>query len=143
MSELADWRSQSALDPLVAQCITVLWPLAIPKLSPETLLECFGAVVKDYVASASGRQSGWKNLQAHKLIVSSYRTALANTASKKKLYSLFLQTHFLSWLKCTRPRNGKKNPIKSSNPKYMLRELTRSLDLISYARWENKNTMSL
>ncbi|KAI0359178.1 hypothetical protein OH77DRAFT_1473878 [Trametes cingulata] len=92
---------------LFAQCIAILWPLAVPKFNPETLLECFGAAVHSVVA-IGGRQVSDDHLQvlddhrALSQIVSSYRAALSNSASKRKqLYALFLQKHLEAWLQAT------------------------------------------
>ncbi|KAI0374393.1 hypothetical protein BV20DRAFT_977085 [Pilatotrama ljubarskyi] len=92
---------------LFAQCIAILWPLAVPKFSPETLLECFGAALHSAVA-LGGPEVSDDHLQvlddhrALSLIVSSYRASLSNSASKRKqIYTLFLQKHLESWLQAT------------------------------------------
>ncbi|KAI0639184.1 Urb2/Npa2 family-domain-containing protein [Trametes polyzona] len=95
----------SAQHALVTECITVLWPLAVPKIAPETLLECFGATLRLVVALggpdlSSDRIHALDDHHALSLIVSSYRTALSNAGSKRKqLYTLFLQKHLDSWLR--------------------------------------------
>ncbi|KAI0768505.1 Urb2/Npa2 family-domain-containing protein [Trametes elegans] len=89
---------------LVSQCIAILWPLAVPKFNPETLLECFGAAVQLVVVQGGPSLSdgGLQALDGHRalsLIVSSYRAALSNAGSKRKqLHTLFLQKHLHSWL---------------------------------------------
>lgn len=80
----------SAQHALVTQCITVLWPLAVPKLNPETLLECFGAALRLVVALgdphlSDGRMQALDDRRALSMIVSSYRTALSNSGSKRKV----------------------------------------------------------
>ncbi len=72
----------SAQHALVTQCITVLWPLAVPKINPETLLECFGAALRLVVAL---RDPDLSDDRALSLIVSSYRTVLSNSGSKRKV----------------------------------------------------------
>ncbi|KAI1797672.1 Urb2/Npa2 family-domain-containing protein [Ganoderma leucocontextum] len=91
---------------LFARCVSILWPLAVPKFSPETLLECFGAVVQLSVPSVvSASDRSWGTLQAlddfraSSSMVVSYRTSLAGSASKRKqLYTLFLKKHLPCWL---------------------------------------------
>ena len=74
----------------VSQCITALWPLAVPKFNPDTLLECFGAAVHLVVAHG-GRQPPdcesqlLNESRALSLIVQSYRTSLVNAGSKRKV----------------------------------------------------------
>lgn len=75
---------------LVFRCISTLWPLAVPKFNPETLLECFGAVIQLGVSPAASQASCGKlqvlhDFRALSLIVSSYRAALAHSAAKKKV----------------------------------------------------------
>ncbi|KAI9066632.1 hypothetical protein FKP32DRAFT_1589329 [Trametes sanguinea] len=88
-------------------CVSVLWPLAVPKFSPETLLECFGAVVHFLVARGGtgirdGPLQNQEGSRALSLIVSSYRGILSNAGSKRKqLYTQFLQKYLQSWLQVT------------------------------------------
>ncbi|OSD05999.1 hypothetical protein PYCCODRAFT_1431820 [Trametes coccinea BRFM310] len=100
--------SEGSLDiaqyTLFLGCVSVLWPLAVPKFSPETLLECFGAVVHFLVARGGtemrdGPLRSPGSSRALSLIVSSYRGILSNAGSKRKqLYTLFLQKYLQSWL---------------------------------------------
>ncbi|KAI0724331.1 Urb2/Npa2 family-domain-containing protein [Cerioporus squamosus] len=88
---------------LVFRCISTLWPLAMPKFNPESLLECFGAVVQLSVPSDASEASCGKlqvlhDFRALSLIVSSYRASLAHSAAKKKLYTIFLKRYLPSWL---------------------------------------------
>ncbi|TFK90203.1 hypothetical protein K466DRAFT_574360 [Polyporus arcularius HHB13444] len=88
---------------LVSRCISTLWPLAVPKFSPETLLECFGAVVQlgvspDASQASCGKLQVLHDFRALSLIVSSYRASLAHSAAKKKLYTIFLKRYLLWWL---------------------------------------------
>ncbi|KAI0670121.1 Urb2/Npa2 family-domain-containing protein [Trametes maxima] len=118
--------TEASFDPaqygLVAQCIAILWPLAVPKFNPETLLECFGAAVH-LLAVHGGPELSEDRVQAldaHRalsLTVSSYRAALSNAGSKRKqLYTLFLQKHLDVWLRvATRDneRTGVQPPLTS------------------------------
>ncbi|KAI0963291.1 hypothetical protein AcW1_000407 [Taiwanofungus camphoratus] len=104
MSESSGRDGMCSLDVLVSRCLTVLWPMAVPKFSPETLLECFGAVIVhsmnhiDRIVTSADFEKD--TMQAQSLVVSSYRTAFSNSANKKKLYSTFLQRDFPAWLQC-------------------------------------------
>ncbi|KAG2345231.1 hypothetical protein BDR05DRAFT_127206 [Suillus weaverae] len=79
---------------LVRSCFSVLWPLSVHKISVETLLECFGAVL-DVSAELVDDEILGGICEA---IVSSYREALGNAGNKKKLHATFLQTHLSSWI---------------------------------------------
>lgn len=75
---------------LVFRCISTLWPLAVPKFNPETLLECFGAIVllgvsADASETSCGKLHDLHDFRALSLIVSSYRSSLAHSAAKKKV----------------------------------------------------------
>ncbi|KAH9853182.1 Urb2/Npa2 family-domain-containing protein [Lenzites betulinus] len=112
-SVAAEGSLDSAQHSLFTQCIGVLWPLAVPKINPETLLECFGAALQLVVVlrdpdSSDGGLQALDDRRALSLIVSSYRTALTNSGSKRKqLCALFLQKHLYSWLQvATRSTEG-------------------------------------
>ncbi|CCM02194.1 uncharacterized protein FIBRA_04274 [Fibroporia radiculosa] len=104
MSHLVD-HDTLPLTTLVSQCIVVLWPLAASKFSPEMLLECLGAVLaylgKIHLDRLGHSQKAIGTVAS--LIASSYRTALSNSAAKKKLYAAFLQHHIFDWLQCIKP----------------------------------------
>lgn len=77
---------------LVARCLSLLWPLAVPKFSPETLLECFGAVLQLGVSPASSALDASRDalqeldcFNALSGIVSSYRASLGSSAAKRKV----------------------------------------------------------
>ena len=77
---------------LFAKCVSILWPLAVPKFSPETLLECFGAVIHlSALPVISPSDGSWGTLRALdefrslSIMVESYRTSLAASASKRKV----------------------------------------------------------
>ncbi|EMD41711.1 hypothetical protein CERSUDRAFT_128752 [Gelatoporia subvermispora B] len=95
----------------VCQCLSVIWPLSVPKFTPETLLECLGAALtfaSTCEISLSGPEAGTGQhaTRVVRLIVSSYRSSLANASNKKKLYSAFLKTHLLPWLRCVYLKAG-------------------------------------
>ncbi|KAI0824124.1 Urb2/Npa2 family-domain-containing protein [Trametes gibbosa] len=110
LSYLESAATEESLDSsqhsLFTQCIGVLWPLAVPKINPETLLECFGAALHLVVALrnpslSDGSLQSLDDRRALSLIVSSYRAALTNSGSKRKqLYALFLK-HLECWLQVT------------------------------------------
>ena len=85
----AGGASVGAFHAVAARCISALWPLAVPKFSPETLLECFGAVVQLGISSGipdapCDPLQALDESRALSAIVSSYRTSLANSAGKRK-----------------------------------------------------------
>ncbi|EED81249.1 predicted protein [Postia placenta Mad-698-R] len=92
--------AQLVLNKLVSRSIAVLWPIAVPKFSPETLLECLAAVLSHLAALQFTRLNETvESLGAIPLsIVSAYRTAFANSSNKRKIYSTFLQNHLLYWI---------------------------------------------
>ncbi|RPD63168.1 hypothetical protein L227DRAFT_573006 [Lentinus tigrinus ALCF2SS1-6] len=88
---------------LVFRCISTLWPLAVPKFNPETLLECFGAIVRlgvlpDASETSCGKLQVVHDFRALSLIVSSYRASLAHSSAKRKLYAIFLRQYLPWWL---------------------------------------------
>ncbi|GBE78138.1 hypothetical protein SCP_0110210 [Sparassis crispa] len=89
------------LNALVSRCLVVVWPLAVPKIGIEALLECFGAVLGWSIVPHEGEEMNGRNVvQAQLLVVQAYRAALANAANKKKLYPTFVQNHLVHWLTC-------------------------------------------
>ncbi|OCH96588.1 hypothetical protein OBBRIDRAFT_765485 [Obba rivulosa] len=94
-----------ALFKPVSQCLAVIWPLSVPKFTPETLLECLGALftlarTRELSVSDPKTDAGQAATRVVISIVSSYRSSLANSSNKKKLYTTFLQQHFRPWLQC-------------------------------------------
>ncbi|KAI0757227.1 Urb2/Npa2 family-domain-containing protein [Daedaleopsis nitida] len=90
---------------IVFRCMSFLWPLAVPKFNPETLLECFGAVLQlgmsssDVSEASCGKLHALNDLRMLTLVVTSYRTSLSNSTAKKKLYTLFLKRYLPFWLR--------------------------------------------
>lgn len=75
---------------VVFRCISILWPISAPKITPETLLDCFGAVVRlcmppDSSDASCGKLHAFHDSPALSVIVSSYRTSLSNSTTKKKV----------------------------------------------------------
>lgn len=66
-----------------AECLSILWPLAVPKLSTEVLLDCVTAVVKLLRTSAVVQNARVEPFLQQ--ILASYRYSLANASNKKKV----------------------------------------------------------
>lgn len=66
----------------------MLWPMAVPKISIDMLLESYSAVA-GFLAQqawyARGDPARKAVLRLADLVVSSYRSALANSVAKKKV----------------------------------------------------------
>ena len=78
------------LEDIASRCIVILWPVASPKIPAETLVDCFAVVVGYSRACAVKRDVATRPIpenviKALKLVVTSYRTALANSSNKKKV----------------------------------------------------------
>ncbi|CDO72438.1 hypothetical protein BN946_scf184977.g139 [Trametes cinnabarina] len=83
----ADGSFDIAQYTLFSRCVVILWPLAVPKFSPETLLECFGGVVQLLVARAApGILDGQLSSQD------------GSRSKRKQLYTMFLHKYIQSWL---------------------------------------------
>lgn len=74
-----------ALPLEASNCLSVLWPYAVGKSSPDLLLECFGASLS-LATSPLANQPGIPELLA--LITSGYRSAFGNSTHKKKVCSI-------------------------------------------------------
>lgn len=85
---VADHASSAALLDVASQTLTVLWPMAVPKTSIDLLLESYSSVAgflaepARYPHSDPARKAV---LRLVGLVVSSYRSALANSVAKKKV----------------------------------------------------------
>ncbi|TFY75108.1 hypothetical protein EWM64_g8905, partial [Hericium alpestre] len=86
--------------------LTLLWPFAVQKVTPDALLECFGALL-GALASASEtepalrRNEGLQNI-VH-MLTASMRSAFSNSSNKKKLHQSFIQNHLATWLRSVAP----------------------------------------
>ncbi|GJE87799.1 Urb2 domain-containing protein [Phanerochaete sordida] len=112
---LASWIHRTAAVPdqvpSAADCLSILWPLAVPKISPETLLDCLGSVVRllaDYPSFRQALDPAAHARVEHLLtqLVGSYRYALANASNKKKLFTAFSTGHLQAWLECIHSQAG-------------------------------------
>lgn len=70
--------------------LAIIWPPAALKSSPDTLLECFGALLP-YLAPVRQEADDRTDMDPYVvrsavLIISSYRTAYSNTPNKKKVW---------------------------------------------------------
>ncbi|KAI0034913.1 Urb2/Npa2 family-domain-containing protein [Vararia minispora EC-137] len=74
--------------------LRTLWPLAVPKMSVEILLHCFGAFV---AATFNISRHLDYFLDIGKLVSSSLRNSFNNSSNKKKLQGNFVDTHLNNW----------------------------------------------
>ncbi|KAF8971580.1 hypothetical protein BDZ97DRAFT_1650961 [Flammula alnicola] len=79
-----------------ASCLSILWPVAVQRMSAEVLQECFGAFVCKVPASKTANE-GISTIGC--MVSSSYRNSLINSSNKKKLYQSFLHSHLKDWLR--------------------------------------------
>ncbi|KAI0085622.1 Urb2/Npa2 family-domain-containing protein [Irpex rosettiformis] len=101
---LADHEQPVKLFHVACKTLSLLWPLAVPKINVDTLLDCFSAITS-FLAQPDWKQSdkaaAGTVLRLANLVISSYRSSLAGNVAKKKLYPHFIQSTFQSWLQCT------------------------------------------
>ncbi|KAJ6604425.1 Urb2/Npa2 family-domain-containing protein [Mycena vulgaris] len=86
---------RAPLTAAVNRSLTSIWPLAVHKISAETLLECFGTFmgVLENIAEPSDALE-----QVGVSIISSLRVSVGNSSNKKKLSSLLIQNHLRKWI---------------------------------------------
>ncbi|TFK57438.1 hypothetical protein OE88DRAFT_1651155 [Heliocybe sulcata] len=94
-------RDTSPLFESVRKCIDVLWPLAVPKFTAESLLECWAAFVGSLLSRGAQTEVDENYVRVGSRTCESYRSTLANSSNKKKLYRQFVQSHLSNWLSCT------------------------------------------
>ncbi|KAJ7275268.1 hypothetical protein B0H12DRAFT_249170 [Mycena haematopus] len=86
---------RAPLATAVGKSLSSIWPLAVHKISAESLLECFGyflgAVQKFPELDDALGQIGDS-------LLSSLRVSVGNSSNKKKLSSLFIQNHMRPWI---------------------------------------------
>lgn len=66
-----------------SECLSILWPLASPRISIETLLDCYGALLR-----ALNNQYGCTTEQFLRLaefILASYSSGVGSAGNKKKV----------------------------------------------------------
>ncbi|KAI9445447.1 Urb2/Npa2 family-domain-containing protein [Lactarius indigo] len=81
-----------------SKSLAFFWTLAAPKFAHDSLLDCFGAVLR-VIEPASGEVSGLFEICG--LVTSSLRAALSNVMNKKKLSQAFITSHMGVWLNLT------------------------------------------
>ncbi|KAF5382976.1 hypothetical protein D9757_006310 [Collybiopsis confluens] len=87
-------ESAFLLSRVFNECIATLWPIFVPKLTTDLLLECFGASLR-----FCGKHAPNEHLSRVIMTVTSsfHRSLLAYTA-KKKIFNLFVETYLEDWL---------------------------------------------
>lgn len=73
------------LAALASQCLCLLWPLAVPKFSADTLLDGFGAVLRVFTQLIGGKPADEDAIHLSTLIIASYTLSATNTANRKKV----------------------------------------------------------
>ncbi|KAI6047021.1 Urb2/Npa2 family-domain-containing protein [Pisolithus marmoratus] len=73
--------------------LATLWPLAKKRVTMDALMECFAVVLG--VSVPCNDDLVW----ICTTVVASYREAFGNFGNKKKLYTTFLSTHMLHWIR--------------------------------------------
>lgn len=128
IAALASWVKHASNNiHASAECLSALWPLAAAKLSAETLLDCFAAVIQLSIGYSKIQRSLGSDAHARinalcQQLLGSYRYALANASNKKKvrhasdenhpthlclqLFSVFIQQHLQSWILCVISGDG-------------------------------------
>ncbi|KAF8213299.1 Urb2/Npa2 family-domain-containing protein [Mycena galopus ATCC 62051] len=79
----------------VGKSLNSIWPLAVHKISAETLLECFGNFL-GVIQTLSEPNDALE--QIGDFILSSLRASVGNSSNKKKLSSIFIQNHLRLWI---------------------------------------------
>ncbi|KAJ7706421.1 Urb2/Npa2 family-domain-containing protein [Mycena rosella] len=83
------------LTALVNKSLTSIWPLAVHKISAETLLECFGTFI-GVLEDISEPNDALEELGT--ALISSLRVSVGNSSNKKKLSSILIQNHLRKWI---------------------------------------------
>ena len=71
-----------SLTPVVQRCLAILWPLGVQKATSDTLLECFGGVLKLLKEGMDGDDS-LENIG--EIVTASFRSTFENVSNKKKV----------------------------------------------------------
>ncbi|ETW87503.1 hypothetical protein HETIRDRAFT_244958, partial [Heterobasidion irregulare TC 32-1] len=102
LSTSFDLNERSHIYSISCRSISLLWPLAVQKITPDSLLDCFGALLGPLaVFDALGAPSADDGFQKiGSMVTLSLKTALSNSSNKKKLHQIFVQNHLESWLRC-------------------------------------------
>ncbi|KAJ7786075.1 Urb2/Npa2 family-domain-containing protein [Mycena metata] len=86
---------RASLTTAVNSSLSSIWPLAVHKISAETLLECFGTFLG---VMENTSESNPQLEQIGSLIISSLRASVGNSSNKKKLSTVFMQNHLHAWI---------------------------------------------
>ncbi|KAJ7783538.1 Urb2/Npa2 family-domain-containing protein [Mycena maculata] len=84
-----------ALTNVVLKSLISIWPLAVHKMSTETLLESFGTFLG---ALETSHEPNDGLEQIGDMVISSLRVSVGNSSNKKKISSLFIQKHLRKWI---------------------------------------------
>lgn len=84
LPSLTSSQREALSEPFV-RCFVVLWPLATQKVNADTLLECFGAFLDAFGVGSKELATVEVLAVIGPVITSSYRSALSNSANKKKV----------------------------------------------------------
>jgi len=76
-----DQKDQVSLAILVSSCLSILWPIAVQRMSTELLQECYGSLLDSL--SLGFNNSGISKLG--RMVSTSYRNSLINSSNKKKV----------------------------------------------------------
>lgn len=80
---------RTSLVAAVKNCMVIIWPLAIHKITSDTLLELFGKYIENILlGDLVNRTDEDAVMGIGNLIVSSFKLSLANTSNKKKVSQL-------------------------------------------------------
>lgn len=78
----------------IKKCMSIIWPLAIHKITSDTILELFGEYIKAILDIGLVILTDDDAMMAiGGLINGSFKSSLANTSNKKKVTSLHLSHH--------------------------------------------------
>ena len=72
------------LTPVVRRCLAVVWPLSVPKVTSDVLLECFAGIMK-ILKEGSGMIGDDSLVIIGEMITASFRSAFENASNKKKV----------------------------------------------------------
>lgn len=101
LSTSFDLNERSHIYSISCRSISLLWPLAVQKFTPDSLLDCFGALLGPLaVFDALGAPSADDGFQKiGSMVTLSLKTALSNSSNKKKVCfvpKLFISGDLLS-----------------------------------------------
>ncbi|THH21561.1 hypothetical protein EW146_g35 [Bondarzewia mesenterica] len=101
LSTTLDDDARTHIYSISCRSISLLWPLAVAKITPDTLLDCFGALLGSLASHDTLRkllaEDGLRKIG--NLITASFRIAFSNSSNKKKLHQTFVQHHLETWLR--------------------------------------------